>query len=118
MADTVFQIKTLMRKDLLLEFRSRAMIQTSVSFALCAVITAGIAFGGFIRDAKTAAVVFWIIALFAAMTPVSHLFIREEEERTSLLLRQYFQADAVFLSKALCGALFVLFSLVVMAPLF
>ena len=118
MADFFLTLRRLISKELRVEFRSGAMIVTSISFALCAVITAGIGYGGFIKDAKTAAVLFWIIALFTAMSPVAHLFLREEEECTADLLRLNFSPAAVFLSKAACGALFVLFSLGVMAPLY
>jgi heme exporter protein B len=118
LADFIHTLRRLISKELRVEFRSGGMICTSISFALCAVITAGIGYGGFIKDAKTAAVLFWIIALFTAMSPVAHLFLREEEEGTADLLRLHFPSDAVFLSKAACGTLFVLFSLGVMAPLY
>ena len=118
MADFSGTLCRLVVKELRVEFRSRGMISTAISFALCSLVMAGIGFGGVIRDAKTASVLFWIIALFTAMSPVAHLFLREREEGTESLLRLHFSPDAVFLSKALCGAIFVLLSLGVMAPLY
>ena len=118
MAEFLRTLLRLVRKELRVEFRSRGMLSTALSFALCAIVTAGIGFGGIIRDARTASVLFWIIALFTAISPVAHLFLREEEEGTARLMRLHFSPDAVFLSKAACGSLFVLLSLGVMAPLY
>jgi heme exporter protein B len=118
LADFLSTLKRLIIKELRVEFRSRGMIGTALSFTVSSVIMAGIGYGGFLKDIHTAAVLFWIIALFSAMTPVSHLFIREEEEGTIGVLRIRFRSDAVFLSKLICGMLFVLLSLLVMAPLY
>lgn len=118
MADFFNALRRLISKELRVEFRSRGMISTSLSFALSSLILCGIGFGGFIKDARTAAVLFWIIALFAAMSPIAHLFLREQEEGTAALLELHFTPDEVFLSKAFCGSLFVLFSLGLLAPLF
>ena len=68
MADFSGTLCRLVAKELRVEFRSRGMISTAISFALCSLVMAGTGFGGVIRDAKTASVLFWIIALFTAMS--------------------------------------------------
>jgi len=102
------EILALLKKDLLIEIRSRYAIITALSFALCITVMEGIAFGGVIGSKSVQAALLWIGILFSAMQILPHLFIREEEEGTSLLLRLRFSERSVFFSKLLCTILLLI----------
>jgi len=59
----------------------------------------GVLFSGVISGIKTQAAIYWLTVTFSSMQFLAHLFIREEEEQTSLLLQSRFSRDAIFLSK-------------------
>ena len=89
----------LIKKDCAVEFRSRYMIASALSFSVSIVCMLGILFSGVISGAKMQAALYWLTVTFSSMQFLAHLFIREEEEETSLLLRSRFSSDAIFLSK-------------------
>lgn len=86
----------------MIECRSRYAIITALSFALCITVMEGLAFGGVIGSPGIQSTMLWITILFCAMQILPHLFIREEEEGTSFLLKLRFNETAVFISKLIC----------------
>jgi heme exporter protein B len=89
----------LIKKDCAVEFRSRYTIASALSFSVSIVCMLGILFSGVISGTKMQAALYWLTVTFASMQFLAHLFIREEEEETSLLLQSRFSSDAIFLSK-------------------
>jgi heme exporter protein CcmB len=101
-------ILALILKDLKIEARARYALGAAIAFGLCVVAMTGFALGGIIPGARMQATLLWITVLFAAMQMLPHLFTREEEEGTILLLRSRFSPDDIFIAKCVCMVLLIL----------
>jgi heme exporter protein CcmB len=101
-------ILALILKDLKIETRARYALGAALAFGLCVVAMTGFALGGIIPGARMRATLLWITVLFASMQMLSHLFTREEEEGTILLLRSRFSPDDIFIAKCVCMFLLIL----------
>ncbi len=106
------------RKDLLIEFRSRASFSISLAFAAISTLAISLVSGGAPFSALVHAVLFWLILFFSAMNGLAHIFIREEEEGTSLFLGLHASPDAIFLGKLVFNILFFIVLQAVITPLF
>lgn len=107
-----------LRKDLLVEFRSRFALTISVSFAVIVTIAISLTAGGAPFPALVQSVLLWIVIFFSAMNGLSHIFVREEDQSTALFLRITISADAIFISKFIYNQMFVMIVLAVVTPLF
>ena len=107
-----------LQKDITVEFRNRYAVVVALAFALAAATLEGVVFGGFMRGEKVQSVVYWLTVFFASMNALPHLFIREEEEGTALLLRTYFNPSRVFGAKLLLTIALVMGVQVVFTPLY
>jgi heme exporter protein B len=114
----VNEILRSLRKDLLVEFRSRFALNISISFAFMVTIAISLTAGGGPFPALVQSIFFWLIIFFSAMNGLSHIFVREEDQSTALLLRITISADAIFISKFLYNQIFLMIVLAVVTPSF
>ncbi len=107
-----------LRKDFRIEFRSKYALNISIAFAVISTLAVSLTTGGIPISVKMQAVILWIILFFSAMSGLSHIFIREEEQETILFLQLYSKSEVILTSKLLFN-IFLLFLLeLVIVPLF
>ncbi len=101
-------------KDFKIEFRNRYALNISISFAIISTLAISLSLGGVPVSIKMQSALLWIILFFCAMSGLSHIFIREEEQETALFLRINAKPEAVLTSKLLFNIfLFLLLELVI-----
>jgi heme exporter protein B len=97
-----------LRKDLLVEFRTRYGLSAVVMFLLVTVAIILFSLPGEEISPSTMSALFWIALFFGAMTGLARSFIAEEERGTSFLLRIYSPSDSVFFGKLAFNLLLML----------
>lgn len=107
-----------LRKDFRVEFRNRYAINISLSSAVISTLAVSLAAGGVPIPVKMQAVLFWIVLFFSAMNGLSHIFIREEEQGTSLFLRLNSSPEVVLTSKLVFNLVLFFVIQAVIVPLF
>ena len=107
-----------LKKDLVIEFRSRISFSISIAFAAVSTISIGLVSGGAPFSPMVHAVLFWLILFFSAMNGLAHVFTREEEEDTALFLILNSNTDAVFLGKLVFNLIFFLVLEAIITPLY
>lgn len=107
-----------LRKDFKIEFRNRFAINISFSFAIIATLAISLSTGGVPLSATVHAILFWIIMFFCAMSGLAHIFIREEEQDTSLFLRINSKPETIYLSKLIFNVLIFFLLQVAITPLY
>lgn len=107
-----------LRKDFHVEFRNRYALNVSISFAIISTMAISLSSGGVPISMRMQSVIFWIILFFSAMNGLSYIFIREEEQGTSLFLRLNVRPEVILLSKLIFNiSLFFLLQIII-TPLF
>jgi heme exporter protein B len=108
----------LLKKEYKIEFRNSSALVTSLIFTFALILSISLILQGATLSKKFQAILIWIILLFSAFNSITHIFLREEEQNTSLFLSLHYAADKVFLSKYLFNLSFMLFVSVTTIPLF
>ena len=88
-----------LKKDLLVEFRTRYGLSAVVMFLLVTVAIILFSLPGEEISPSAMSALFWIAIFFGAMTGLARSFIAEEERGTSFLLRVYSPSESVFFGK-------------------
>lgn len=101
-------ILLLIKKDLTVEARARYAMTAAISFALCAVFMESVSLGGVQSSSKMHSAILWLTIFFATIQIVSHIFIREGEEGTEMILRVRFLPRDIFVSKFICSLVLVI----------
>ena len=86
-------------KDFHLEFRSRYALNAIFLFAITTLTAISFSIGPMRLKSEILAPLLWIILFFSAMSGLSHIFVREEEQQTADTLRLLTSANSVFLGK-------------------
>lgn len=107
-----------LRKDFLIELRNRSAVNICFAFAGITTLAVSLACGGIRLQPNIQSILFWIIIFFSGMSGLAHIFIREEEEGTSLFLAIHSIPEEVYLSKLLFNMLFFLCISAVISPLY
>ena len=97
-----------LKKEFIIEYRNRYAINISLAFAGISTLAISLVSGGIPFSTHVQAIMLWVIIFFSAMNGLSHIFFREEEEKTSLFLRLNISAESVFISKLLFNMVFFL----------
>ena len=106
------------QKDLQLEFRTRYAMNAIFLFALTTLIVVSFSIGPIGLTNQVLSPLLWIIIFFAAMSGLSHIFVREEEQQTAETLKLVAPPTAIFLGKWLFNVV-LLFSLeLIIVPLY
>lgn len=97
-----------LRKDLLVEFRTRYGVSAIGMFLVVTVSIILFSLPGEALSASIMSALFWIALFFGAMTGLSRSFISEEERGTSFLLRIYSPSESVYFGKLAFNILLML----------
>jgi len=107
------------RKDLQVELRTRYALGAVLLFAVTTLIAVSAALGSTkIKSQPVEAALLWIVLLFAALSGLARVFVREEEAGTAPLLRLFAPATAVYAGKWLFNIALVFAVEIVSVPLF
>jgi heme exporter protein B len=86
-------------KDLRQEFRTRYAINAIFMFGITTLVVVSFSLGQAGLPPKLLASMYWIIMFFSAMSGLAHVFVREEETGTALVLKLRAEPDAVYWGK-------------------
>ncbi len=106
------------RKDLQVELRTRYALGAVLLFAVTTLIAVSAALSAATVKSEVKAALLWIVLLFAALSGLARVFVREEEAGTAPLLRLSAPATAVYAGKWLFNIALVFAVEVVSVPLF
>ena len=106
------------RKDLQVELRTRYALGAVLLFAVTTLIAVSAALSSTLVHTEVKAALLWIILLFAALSGLARVFVREEEAGTAPLLRLFAPATAVYAGKWLFNIALVFAVEIVSVPLF
>lgn len=109
---------TVLIKDLRLEFRTRYAMNAIALFAITTLVTVGYSIAPVRLDNLVLAPLLWIIIFFSAMSALSHVFVREEEQQTADTLRLLFKPEEVLLGKWMFNILLLFALNLLVVPLF
>lgn len=109
---------TIFRKDLQVELRTRYALGAVLLFAITTLIAVSAALGAASVKSDVKAALLWIVLLFAALSGLARVFVREEEAGTAPLLRLSAPATAVYAGKWLFNIALVFAVEAVSVPLF
>jgi heme exporter protein B len=112
------RITSNLKKDFKIEFRNRFAINVSFSFAIISTLAISLSTGGIPLSANIHSMLFWIIMFFCAMSGLSHIFIREEEQDTSLFLRINSEPETIYVSKLIFNVLIFFLLQIAITPLY
>ena len=106
------------QKDFKLEFRTRYSINAIILFAVITLSAVSFSIGPLGFDERLGASFFWIIIFFSSMTGLSHVFVREVEQKTDMALKLYVKPGMIFWSKFLFNLVLLFFVELFIVPLF
>jgi len=108
----------ILRKECRSEWRTRYGLNAAVLFAVTSLTAVTFAAGRRPDRPDLLSALLWITLLFAALSSMSHSFVREMESRTLLLMRLVASPTEIALGKLLFNLLFLVIVEVVTVPLF
>jgi len=110
----------LLGKELRTEFRSRELLTTTVVFILMVIVLFSFTFDPTYSDSRRFGPgLLWLAFLFAASLMLQPCFLREQNNDTLSALRlSVSDPFAIFLAKLIANTLFLLFTEVLMLPVF
>jgi len=106
------------RKDLQVELRTRYALGAVLLFAVTTLVAVSAALSATTVHSEVKAALLWIVLLFAALSGLARVFVREEEAGTAPLLRLFAPATAVYAGKWLFNIALVFAVESVSVPLF
>ncbi len=105
-------------KDLLCEFRTRYAINAIVLFGVTTLTVVSFSVGQQDLSPDMYSALFWIIIFFSAMSGLAHVFVREEDAKTSTILRLTADPTPVYLGKLAYNLMLLALLQVIISPLF
>jgi heme exporter protein B len=106
------------QKDVQLEFRTRFAINAIILFAITTLTAISFSIGPAKLESTILSALLWIILFFSAMSGLSHIFVREEEQQTADTLRLVTSPLSVFLGKWLFNVALLFALEVIIVPLY
>lgn len=114
----VYKSFIVFQKDIQLEFRTRFAINAIILFAITTLTAISFSIGPAKLESTILSALLWIILFFSAMSGLSHIFVREEEQQTADTLRLVTNPLSVFLGKWLFNVMLLFALEVIIVPLF
>ncbi len=111
-------VTAVFRKDLQVELRTKYAVGAVLLFAVSTLIAVSAALSTATVKSEVKAALLWIILLFAALSGLARVFVREEEAGTAPLLKLYAPPTAVYAGKWLFNSVLVFAVETVSVPLF
>ncbi len=106
------------KKDFRLEFRTRYAVNSILLFAVITLASVSFSIGPQGIDENLGASFFWVVLFFSSMTGLSHVFVREVEQKTDLVLKVYVNTSVVFWGKFIFNLVLLIALEVVLVPMF
>ncbi len=114
----IYEPLTLLSKEIKSELRTRYALNAVLMFGIVTLAVVSITVGQYSLNSKILASLFWIVLFFSSMSGLAHVFVKEEEKKTSDLLKLVAKPSTVFLGKFFFNLVFFFFLEVVIVPLF
>lgn len=111
-------VLALFLKDFRSELRTRYSLNALVMFAVITLTVVSFSIGMFSLNTKVKSSLFWIVIFFSAMSGLAQVFIKEEEGKTSSLLKLVASPEVIFAGKLLYNLALLLFLEIIIVPLF
>jgi heme exporter protein B len=108
----------ILRKECRTEWRTRYGLNAALLFAVTTLTAVSFAVGRLGDRTDVLAALLWVVLLFAALSSLSHTFVREVEGHTLTLLRLVASPGAIAFGKLLFNLLFLGVIEIVTVPLF
>ncbi|MEE9441368.1 MAG: heme exporter protein CcmB [candidate division Zixibacteria bacterium] len=108
----------ILRKDIRCEFRTRYALNAILLFGITTLTVVSFSVGQMNLEPAVYASLFWIIIFFAAMSGLAQVFIREEEAKTSTILKLTADSTAVYLGKLVFNFFLLIILEVIITPMF
>ncbi|MCM2271482.1 MAG: heme exporter protein CcmB [candidate division Zixibacteria bacterium] len=105
-------------KDLRLELRSRYALNAILMFGVTTLAVVSFSLGQAGLPPKLLAALFWIIMFFSAMSGLAHVFVREEEAGTALVLKLRAEPDAIYWGKLIFNFTLLAIMTAIITPMF
>ncbi len=105
-------------KDVRCEFRSRYAINAILLFGVTTLTVVSFSIGQKSLEPAVNSALFWIIIFFAAMSGLAQVFVREEEAKTSTILKLTADPNAILLGKLVFNLLLLFLLDLIIAPMF
>lgn len=105
-------------KDIRLELRTRYALNAIFMFGVTTLVVVSFSLGQSGLPPKLLAALFWIVMFFAAMSGLAHVFVREEEAGTALVLKLRAEPDAIYWGKLLFNFTLLAIMTAIITPLF
>ena len=87
------------RKDLQVELRTKYALGATLLFAVTTLVAVSAALSSATVKSEVKAALLWVVLLFAALSGLARVFVREEESGTAPLLKLYAPPSAVYAGK-------------------
>ena len=117
-SNSAVAVWAILRKECRAEWRTRYGLNAALLFAVTSLAAVSLAAGRISNRTDILAGLFWIVLLFAALTSMSHAFVREVDGHTMLMLRLIASPSEIAAGKLIFNLLFLLVIEVVLVPLF
>ena len=108
----------ILRKECRSEWRTRYGLNAALLFAVTTLTAVSFTVGRLTDRTDLLAALLWVVLLFAALSSLSHTFVREVEGRTDTLLRLVASPTAIAVGKLLFNILFLGVIELVTVPLY
>lgn len=108
----------ILRKECRSEWRTRYGLNAALLFAVTTLTSVSFAVGRLTDRTDMLAALLWVVLLFAALSSLSHTFVREVEGHTLTLLRLVASPTAIALGKLLFNLVFLAVIEAVTVPLY
>lgn len=106
------------QKDFHLEFRSRYAVNAILLFAITTLTAISFSIGPIRLQSTILSPLLWIILFFSAMSGLSHIFVREEEQQTADTLRLVTAPNSILLGKWLFNIILIFALEIIIVPLY
>jgi heme exporter protein B len=107
-----------LRKECRSEWRTRYGLNAALLFAVTTLTAVSFTVGHLTDRTDLLGALLWVVLLFAALSSLSHTFVREVEGKTDMLLRLVASPTAISLGKLLFNLLFLGVIELVTVPLY
>jgi heme exporter protein B len=114
----VERVSALFLKEIKSELRTRYAFNSLLMFSVVTLTAVSFSVGQFALSVPVKSALYWLILFFASMAGLAQVFIKEEEAKTSYLLKLASPPTIIYLGKFLYNWVLLLALQVIIIPLF
>ena len=112
------RVFSLFEKEIQTELRTRYAFNSLLMFSVVTLTAVSFSVGQFALSLQVKSALYWLILFFASMAGLAQVFIKEEEAKTSFLLKLAASASLIYAGKFLYNWVLLLALQVIIIPLF